>query len=186
MVGLSCSNYNKSQRKDTINNVVQNSKEKKIGNDSLIVECNCSDSLHKIKVISEYLENENSSDSIFILTQKVIFYNKNKPILLTEMPFRKTSIKRNGKNLAFMNTFLYKAKCLTNKKGKNLFSFYGAHTFDPQHEFFSIFSDEGKMLWHHYGDRYEVFSTSGNDDKYVKEFGEELNSLDSMILLFNK
>jgi hypothetical protein len=137
--------------------------------------------MHSVKVRSKYLRP--TQDSFFVLDQELIFYKNGKEVLKKDLPFKSLEIDFLNTKVKIAKSVLLKAKCIV-KKNKTIYSFYGSHAFDPQHEFFSLNNEKGEWLWYYYGDKYEVYDKFGSESKYVEEFGDELSSLDEMIKIF--
>lgn len=178
--------FNNSASK-VVNKSVDNKEESKslIEKDT-IISCTCSNGINTVKVKSKYLTYSKNppQDSIFILNQKLIFLIDGKEVGTYEMPFRYSEVSLFNKKFRVSKTVLTEAKCLENNSGSVIYSFYGLHTFDPQHEFFSLNSAKGEWLWYFYGDRYETYKKYGNESKYIKEYGSEVTSLNNMIEVF--
>lgn len=146
------------------------------------ITCACNDGLHSVKVFSKYIDL--SPDSNFVLNQYLIFIKDGVNLTTIELPFDYTVVEILNSKIRVYKSVLLEAKCITSKSGKNIYSFYGAHAFDPQHEFFSYNDENGKWLWYFYGDRYETFKKIGDESNYKKEFGNELSSLNNMTEVF--
>ncbi|MBK7220998.1 MAG: hypothetical protein IPH94_06565 [Saprospiraceae bacterium] len=144
--------------------------------------CKCKDGIHSVKIESKY--NDLSQDSIFVLNQKLIFMNDGVSVKTLELPFDRTLVEILNTKVRVNKSVLSEAKCLINKEGKVIYSFYGSHAFDPQHEFFSYNDENGKWLWYYYGDRYEAYKKFGDESRYKKEFGKEISSLNNMTKVF--
>lgn len=151
-----------------------------------IILCTCLNGINSVKIKSKYLiSNKNlPQDSIFVINQKLIFLIDNKEVGTYEMPFRYLEVSFFNKKFNLSKTVLVMAKCLENNSGNVIYSFYGLHTIDTEHEFFSLNSAKGDWLWYFYGDRYETYKKYGNKLKYIKEYGSELTSLNNMIKVF--
>ncbi len=181
LVMVGCSSHT-SQSKVSKINKSNNADKNKIPQKDTTISCVCKDGLHSVKVTSKYIDL--SSDSNFVLNQKLNFMKDNVILTTIDLPFDFTVVEILNTKVSVFKTVLLEAKCITSKSGKIIYSFYGAHAFDPQHEFFSYNDENGKWLWYFYGDKYETFRKFGDESNYKKEFGNELSNLNSMIEIF--
>lgn len=181
LVMIGCSSHTSQTKSAEVNQHIMFDEQRLIEKDTSIT-CVCGDSVHSVKVISKYLDS--TQDSNFVLDQKLIFLKNGIVVSTIELPFNYTSIEKLNNKVRVSKSVLLQAKCLINKSGKIIYSFYGSHTFDPQHEFFSYNDENGQWLWYFYGDRYDTYKKYGNESKFIKEFGDELSSLNNMVKIF--
>ena len=139
---------------------------------------NC-DSYKELAVKTTYI---NVSDIIspyrpLIINQELFFYKEGVKVTF---PFNKRRVDLNGKPTEVFDTAICKVKCHRSEKGNWLYNIYGINNFDPPHEFFGLISPQGEWLWYYYGDRYDIYKSYGNNEEYIEEYGEELNSLKDM------
>lgn len=142
--------------------------------------CSCGDS-SKLVVESQYrtVHDSVSYHKIVIISQELRIsdgdYTKN-----ISLPFFDSLLIYGNDTIMVKQTALYDIKCLSSGT-KQIYKLYGAHWFDPPHEFFGLCSTRGKWLWYYYGSMHEVFKKYGDDEKYEREFGSEVRSLKNMI-----
>ncbi|PLK42099.1 hypothetical protein [Emticicia sp. TH156] len=178
--------FNNSASKEANENIENKEQPNNLIEKDTVISCTCSNGTNSVKVKTKYLTYSKNSpqDSIFVINQKLFFIIDNKEVGTYEMPFFYTDVSLFNKKFKVSKTVLGGAKCLENNSKNVIYSFYGFHAFDPQHEFFSLNSAKGEWLWYFYGDRYETYKKYGNESKYIKEYGSEVTSLNNMIKVF--
>lgn len=178
--------FNNSTSKEVNRNIEDKEQFNSLIEKDTVILCNCSNGINSVKVKSKYLTYRKNlpQDSIFVINQKLIFLIDSKEVSTYEMPFLYSEVSLFNKKFKVSKTVLAKAKCLENNSKNVIYSFYGFHSFDPQHEFFSLNSAKGEWLWYFYGDTYETYKKYGNQSKYIKEYGSEVTSLDNMTEVF--
>lgn len=147
---------------------------------SYTVTCNCGDS-SKLVVETRYrtVHDSVSHHRVLVVKQELRFIEREEVVNLS-LPFFDSVMYFNKNSMLAKQTALRKVKCISSG-GSHIYSLYGAHWFDPPHEFFGLCSTRGKWLWYYYGSMHEVFKKYGDDEKYEREFGSEVRSLKNMI-----